>query len=484
MRSLSVRVPVLAMAILALSLVSAGFIAYELLLVAGRRDLDAVLGRERTRFERSMLHVTREAGREATHIDATRIVRRAVVEYMALHPSTESYLIIVRMDGDVLSSPGGPEELVELRDRGKLPTSMPGEFETVDTPLGRIRSLSATIFIGGERVASFQVAGSLEPIRWEALGELRRLAVAGVLSLVLGGTLLTLVLRGALASLRRLAGAARSVQLTDLSIRVPKPKRAAEVAALAEEFNRMLDRLDLAVRSRQELFAAASHELRTPITIARGHVETLEAAARNDPAALTETVAIVREELVRMGRLVEDLMALARANTEDFVHLKAVRLPEFFDDLRLRLGGLEMGHVSFEPVPDIVIRADPDRLAQAVLNLVVNARLHNPPETRIEVGLAEEGDEVAVFVRDDGRGIHPSIRERAFEPFVRDPESNAEQSTGLGLAVVQVVAAAHGARVGLETGPAGTMVTLHLSRAEDARMERGPALTGLAQDVL
>jgi signal transduction histidine kinase len=482
MKSLSVRVPALAMAVLALSLISAGFIAYELLLVAGRRDLDAVLERERDRFERSMQHTTQDVGRETTRIGATRILRRAVVEYMALHPSTESYLIVVRMDGDVLSSPGGPEELVKLRDRGDLPTSRPGQFETLDTPLGRIRSLSTRILMGDERLASFQVVGSLEPIRREALGELRRLAVAGLLSLVLGGILLALVLRRALAPLRRLAGAARSVQLTDLSIRVPEPKRTDEVAALAEEFNRMLDRLERAARGRQELFAAASHELRTPITIARGHVETLE-GARNDPAALAETVAIVREELVRMGRLVDDLMALARADTEDFVHVELLGLAEFFDDLRLRLAGLEMEDVTFEPVPDIGIWADSDRLAQAILNLVVNARLHNPSETRIEVGVSEEEGEVTVFVQDDGRGIHPSIRDRAFEPFVRDPQENAEQSTGLGLAVVHAVAAAHGARVDLETGPAGTTVRLHLSRAEDARVEKGPALTGLAQDV-
>jgi two-component system, OmpR family, sensor kinase len=480
MRSLTVRVPVLAMAILAMSLASAGFIAYELLLVAGRRDLDAVLERERDRFERSML-ITREVS-GATRSDATRTLRRAVTEYMALHPSTESYLMVVQMEGDVLTSPGGPEELVRLRDRRLLPTSTPGELETLDTPLGRIRSLSARILVGGEHVASFQVSGSLEPIRREALSEVRRLAVAGVLSLVLGGTLLALVLRRSLASLRGLAGAARSVQLTDLSIRVPQPKRADEVAALAEEFNRMLHRLERAVRSRQELFAAASHELRTPITIARGHVETLEAAARNDPTALSHTVAIVREELVRMGRLVDDLMALARADTEDFVHLKAVGLPEFFDDLRLRLAGLEMEDVTFKPVPDVAIRADPDRLAQAMLNLVVNARVHNPPTTRIEVGVTNREGEVAMFVRDDGRGIPSSIRHRAFEPFVRGPNEHAAHSTGLGLAVVQAVMAAHGGGVDLQTGPTGTSVTLHLSCAEGTPVER-PALTRLVQDA-
>jgi signal transduction histidine kinase len=425
-----------------------------------------VLQRERDRFERSIQHLAQDIGEEATGAEATGVVRRGVIDYLALHPSTESYLIVVRMGGDVLSSPGGPEELVELRDRRLLPTTTPGEFETLDTPLGTIRSLSARILVGGEHVSSFQAAGSLEPIRREALGELRRLAVAGVLSLVVGGILLTLVLRRALASLRSLAGAARSVELTDLSIRVPEPEGADEVAALAEEFNRMLDRLERAARGRQELFASASHELRTPITIARGHLETLDAAARKDPAALSDTVAIVREELVRMGRLVEDLMALARADTEDFVHLETVGLPEFFDDLRLRLAGLEMEDVTFTPVPDVAIRADPDRLAQAMLNLVVNARVHNVPGTRIEVGVTDGEGDVALFVHDDGRGIPSSIRDRAFQPFVRGPEEHAQQSTGLGLAVVQAVVAAHGGRVDVRTGPAGTTVALYLTRPE------------------
>jgi signal transduction histidine kinase len=461
--------------------VSAGFIAYELLLVAGRRDLDAVLIRELDRFERTMEHMTSDLSGEATTSDA-KIVRRAVAEYMALHPSTESYLIVVRMDGDVLTSPGGPAELVALRDRGQLPTSPAGELETLETPSGRVRSLSARILVGEEEVASFQVAGSLEPIRREALGELRRLAAAGVVSLVLGGTLLMVFLRRALASLRDLAGAARSVELTDLSIRVPQPRGGDEVAALAEEFNRMLDRLERAVRSRQELFAIASHELRTPITIARGHVETLK-AARDDPAVLTETVVVLREELARMGRLVDDLMALARAQTEDFVHLEHVGLPEFIDDLRLRLAGLQMEDVAIESVPDVAIRADPERLAQAMLNLVVNARLHNSPETHVEIGATDAEGEVAMFVRDDGRGIPSSIRNRAFEPFVRGPAKHSEESTGLGLAVVQAIAAAHGGRVELQTGRRGTTVILYVRRAEgDPGKTRG-ALTRLAQDA-
>jgi two-component system OmpR family sensor kinase len=461
-RSLSVRIPVLAMGVLAISLFVAALTAYELLLVAGRNDLDTVLRREVSRFRHNMERITRDLLGREDGLTGLRTFRRAVIEYMALHPSNESYLVVVRIDGDVLSSPGGPEELVRLRDRQGLPTSAPGEIETLETPLGQIRSLSSRVTFQEEPVATFQVAGSMEPIRTHSLRELGRMAGAGMISLALGGALLTLVLRRALVPLRRLASTARSIELAHLGKRVPEPEGRDEVAVLAGEFNRMLQRLECAARNRQELFAAASHELRTPITIARGHIETLEAASRDGSEAVSETVAVVREELVRMGRLVEDLMALARSETQDFVIMRPVALPAFFDDLRLRLAGLGMESVTVHPPPDVTIRADPDRLVQAVLNLVVNARMHNPEGTRVEVGVTQRNGSMALVVRDDGRGIPPSIRDRAFDPFVRGPDEEDQSSTGLGLAVVQAVIAAHAGTVDLLTGDSGTTVTLRI----------------------
>jgi two-component system OmpR family sensor kinase len=458
LRSLQVRIPLLAMTILAASLASATVIAYELLLLAGRADLDARLRAEQDRFARSILGIASEiAAEDDGAAIGARTLRRAVGRYLSLDPSDPSFMIIVRMGGEVLSSRGGPPEMVTLRDQGALPAPTPGALETLRTPVGDIRSLGARVRIDGKTVALFQVAGPLRPIEAESLRALRRLGIAALVSLPLGGMVLAVVLRRSLAPLGNLAAAARSVRLEDLAVRVATPEGPEEVAVMASEFNRMLERLEEAARHQREFLAAVSHELRTPLTIARGHIETLAAAAKQGPEAVAEATAVAQRELLRMTRLIDDLMALARSRTEDLVRPQVIDLRELFRELGLRLTGLDVGDVTMHEPPPTPFVADAERLAQALLNLVVNAHIHNPPGTRIEVGSVLEHGQLRLSVRDDGRGIDPSIVERAFEPFTKGGDTGAQ---GLGLAVVRAVAEAHGGGVELDTGPRGTTVTI------------------------
>jgi signal transduction histidine kinase len=449
MRSLSVRVPVLAAAVLAVSVVLTVVIGYQLLVLAGERDLDRAMTAERDRFERSLARTRDEEG-----AGAPLRLRRAAAEYLALHPPTETYLIVLRIDEDLLSTSGGPGELVAMRDAGTLPEGEPGALATIGTDVGPVRVMTSRVLLGQQEAAQFQVYAPLQPVRDSALEEVRALALAGGLSVLVGGVLLAVVLRRALAPLRSLARATTSIELGAATrSRFSTEKAPEEVALLAAELNGMLDRLDEAVRARQELFAATSHELRTPITIALGCIDT---AASPSP----ETLATVRQELVAMGRLVDDLMTLARAEAPDFVELRPVEVLELVDDLRLRAAGRSMDGVSFGPVPDVVVRADQGRLEQALLNLLVNARVHNPPGTEIEVGAELRGADLALLVRDRGRGIHPVVREHVLEPFVRGPVEDGVSSTGLGLAVVAAVTEAHHGEVEIASGPEGTTVTL------------------------
>ncbi|CAN5148986.1 hypothetical protein BH20ACT22_BH20ACT22_12770 [soil metagenome] len=464
MNSLRIRLPLLAVGILAASLAVATLIAYELLLAAGHDDLDNALQREVLRFQQSIDSILRDTAQRESDIaeieDPT--VRRAVEKYIELNPSNQFYLIIVSIGDEVLTSEGGPKQLLKLRERDQLPLTTSEELRTVDTRAGEIRSLAAPVVFEDQEVATFQVAGPLEPIRKESLRSLLRLGAGALVSLVTGGALLAVALRRALVPLRNLASTARSTEFEDLSIRVPEPGRADEVGDLAREFNNMLERLQRTARDRRDFLAAISHELRTPITIARGHIETLESIGSRNPEALSETASVVREELHRMARLVEDLMALARSETEDFVIPEAVSLPKFFDELELRLTGLGVDRAALHAPPRVTIRADADRLAQAVLNLVVNAQLHAPKSTRIEVSARRNADAVVIAVSDDGPGIDQTIRESAFEPFVKGPTIGPHDSTGLGLAVVAAVVKAHGGVVKLDTGAGGTTVSLHI----------------------
>ncbi len=196
------------------------------------------------------------------------------------------------------------------------------------------------------------------------------------------------------------------------------------------------------------------------------------------------TARVVREELTHVGRLVDDLLALARAPLDDFVVPRDVPLERFFADLELRLDGLRLSLVETLPAPERTIRADPARLQQALLNLAVNATVHSPPGTRVIVSAAVTGPRVVFTVADEGPGIPDGVVERVLEPFVR-AETNVgpngrHDSSGLGLAVVDVVARAHGGHVVIEAGPEGTTVSLDLPALIAPTVPRPPAGGGAA----
>jgi signal transduction histidine kinase len=206
-----------------------------------------------------------------------------------------------------------------------------------------------------------------------------------------------------------------------------------------------------------------SHELRTPVTIARGHLELLERTDAADDGSVREVAELVRAELMTMQRLIADLMTLGRAKDDDFVSLEPVRLREFFDELHLRVVGLGTRQVQFEPVPDEIVQIDPDRFAQAVLNLVNNASLHATDHTRIAVGASTTPSSLVVTVADEGAGVDERLLDSIFEPFVH--AEGAHGSTGLGLSVVKAVAEAHRGLVEITSGPDGTTVTIRVPHA-------------------
>ena len=457
LRSLRVRLPVLAMAVLAASLAVATVLAYKLLLVSGYANLDGTLERERERFQQSITSIVERV--DARGRGGNDTLRTAVQEYLRLGPPTDSYLTVVRLDGDrVFTDRGGGSELQPLRQSGGIPFSTPGRLKTIDSPVGELRSLSATVSLSGQELAAFQVLAPLKPIHDRTLRALRWLALAALISLAIGGAVLFTALRRTLVPLSALAVAARNTELGSLTRRVPEPDLQDEVGSLAREFNTMLARLESASESERQFMATVSHELRTPITIARGHIETLEAIGMHDEEAVTETVAVVRDELLRMGRLVEDLMALARSGTDEFIQRSRVELPAFFVDLRMRLSGLHLGDVRLGDAPDVAVDADADRLAQALLNLVINAGVHTPPGTSVALTCRVSEGWVVFTVIDDGPGMEEAIRRDAFEAFV----SGTGGSTGLGLAVVRAVAEGHGGDVRLDSARAGTAVTLRI----------------------
>ncbi len=465
-RWLRVRVPATAMAVFTVSLAVAAILAYELLLQDGRSDIEVVIAREHERFERSIAALLLEAREDRPTADERAILEEAVRRYLQLNPSTPSYWTIVTFeDGLRLAASNGPPELEPLFAARSLPSGPMGAREVIDTgtPAGEILTSSAAVILGDEQLATLQIVAPMAPVRSEAREAAYLVAAAAGASLLVGGVLLAATLWRALAPLGALAATARSTELRRLDARVEEPDSGDEVALLAAEFNRMLERLAAASRQQQEFLASVGHELRTPITIARGNLELLTTVDRGDPAAVAETVAIVHDELGRMGRLVEDLMTFARVRTPDFIRPRALDVVSWFEELELKLQATPTGdQVRILPPPPVTLHADPDRLTQAVLNLTTNAAVHNPVGTpiRIRAVLDHQEEELHLVVEDEGTGIDPEILDEVFAPFVR--AGDARDSTGLGLAVVHAVVTAHGGRIEVSSDRGGTVVTMTL----------------------
>jgi signal transduction histidine kinase len=261
---------------------------------------------------------------------------------------------------------------------------------------------------------------------------------------------------------RRLAGPLEELTVAlrdgDLSRRL-EVHGDDEVSRLAAAFNDLASGLERAECLRRNLVSDVAHELRTPLTHLRGEVESLEDGLLEPTPAV---LASLREEVGHLERLVEDLQELALAEAGQ------LRLEITDVDLRreLEIAARGFGKSDGEPRvkladgPMPMVRADPRRLRQILVNLLDNACRHTPPRGRVLLSATAgttttdttEGDTVTVRVRDGGPGIPSERRADVFERFVRldGSRQRATGGAGLGLAVVAQWVRAHGGRVWIE----------------------------------
>ncbi len=327
----------------------------------------------------------------------------------------------------------------------------------VDTPAGPVEYLAVPLVAGNEVGGVFVVAifRDREADAYDAVV----LATAGVgLAILLIGSLLAWRLaEGVLRPVRVVTGTARSISETDLSRRIPVQGRD-EIGQLTTTFNEMLGRLETAFETQRHFVDDAGHELKTPITIIRGHLELLD---EGDPEERRETVALVMDELDRMSRIVNDLLLLAKSEEPDFLGLETVDVEPLTDELQLKASALGARDWRVERRGRGIIVADRQRLTQAVVQLVQNAVDQTSDGDRISLGSAIENGEALFWVRDEGPGIPLEEQERIFQRFGRGTGARRAEGAGLGLAIVKAIADAHHGRVDLYSRPgAGALFTL------------------------
>jgi two-component system OmpR family sensor kinase len=318
-----------------------------------------------------------------------------------------------------------------------------------ETPAGTVDYLAVPMVVDQVPGGVFVVAIFRDAQLREADVALVAAAIVGLVMLMIGSVLALRLADRILRPVRAVTRTARSISETDLTQRIAVSGHD-EISELATTFNEMLERLQLAFTAQRRFIDDAGHELRTPITIIRGHLDVMG----DDPEDRQRTLELVGEELERMSRMVEDLLTLARAEQPDFVRPKATDVDELTSRMLETARGLGDRDWRLEEVAAARADIDEQRVMQAVLQLAQNAVRHTQPGETIAMGSRIFGDELHFFVRDSGPGIAESERERVFQRFYRGRFGHSRtDGAGLGLSIVQAIAEAHGGRVELESAP-------------------------------
>lgn len=305
---------------------------------------------------------------------------------------------------------------------------------------------------------------------------IRGLTGVQILISLIGLVLMALVgswsIRRSLRPLREVESTARAIAGGDLDRRIPAWSLNTEVGRLAQALNVMLAQLQESIETAQSkeeqmrrFIGDASHELRTPLTSLRGYTELYRSGATKDVDLVFDKI---DEESGRMKLLVEDLLSLTRAEGQ--------RLDKrTVDMLELVLSAASSARAAFpereitvhnnaDDVP--LVNGDPDRLHQVLMNLVTNGLRHGGDTASVELCIEFAGDNVAVKVADDGKGMSQEVASHIFERFYREDTSRtrgAGGGSGLGLAIVKSLVEQHSGTVTVESQPGvGTTFTILL----------------------
>jgi heavy metal sensor kinase len=353
-----------------------------------------------------------------------------------------------------------PAEVAEMRLRPRV--------HDMETDVGRLRLSDSVVAPAPGQVYLLQVGASLEGVA-RARRTFRSLLLWSIpAALLVTGAAGRWMAGRALTPLARLATAARRIDVTDLSARLPVRGAGDELDALAGAFNDTLQRLEAAIAEMRQFSAAIAHELRTPLAALRGETELALMQAGTEEEyrrALTGQL----EELDKIGRLVGQLLTLARleageiplANAPVDLAALAVSVTE-----QLEVVAQDRGvALVTELTGPVTVVGDSGWLERLLLNLIDNALKYTPAGGRVVIAVSLDDERACIDVRDTGVGMTPDVLARAFERFYRADaaRSPGAHGVGLGLTLVKWIADRHHATIDIRSQPGdGTTVTVRL----------------------
>jgi signal transduction histidine kinase len=396
----------------------------------------------------------RNSFRDADLVDLLRIAQNTSAAPETAAPEGTS---LARLQGDTFTW-SGPELVEPPRFPGGVHVGVADGVEFAAVPL---RDGSGGMLYAVREEPGFWVASTrfLLEFWWQLL-------VAGAVAAAIALLVTRWLARGMTRPLRDMAAAARQMERGDYGQRVQTRSRD-EVGQLAVAFNRMSGELESLERLRRDLVANVSHELKTPISALRAHLENLLDGVERPDA---ETMQVMLAQSDRLGRLVDQLLELSRLESGDVpMHRQSVALRPLVERV---LSEIEVTRASHgvdlaEEVPGDLppVYADPERVHQVLFNLLDNAVRFTPSGGRVTVTASRSNGAVGVAVADTGPGIAPEHLPRLFERFYRvdTARSRDDGGTGIGLAIARSVVEAHGGRIWAASDPGrGSTFTFEL----------------------
>ena len=426
-------------------------VATTLLVVTGltihltRRHLDAALD--------SQLMTTVESFQRgpAQEIEGPGDLSAAARRWLATQAFPQGQVVAVRIANDeVLESTGGLE-LRELPDADVLLAAGDSRWWQLSGPEGSVRAIRVPLRLQGRQIGTLAVGASREGLAQTLRTLLTGIGWASGIGLAFATVLGLAAVRRTLRPLARMSAEIETIEQTQsLSRRVAHEGPRDEVGRLADSFNRMLGRLEEAFATQQRFLADASHELRTPLTVVRGQLELLEAEVSGAQSRRSLGVAV--DELDRMGRIVDDLLLLARLDEGLQLSSEAVEVELIMREALLRAIPRPTD-VGVESEVGLSVTADPDRLMQVLTNLIVNSVQHAGADARISLRGSRDGDRASIEVSDDGPGIGEYDLPHVFERLYRSSKSGEASGAGLGLAIVASLVEAMDGEVSVRSTP-------------------------------
>ena len=272
--------------------------------------------------------------------------------------------------------------------------------------------------------------------------------------------------------LEALAGELDEINAARLDTRIPLNSTRQELQTLASAINGMLERINTAYRSQARFVSDASHELRTPISVIQGYVNLLDRWGKNDPQTLQESINAIKDETANMRDLVEQLLFLARGDSNTLViNREEFNLSLLAEEVLKETQMIDKDHTYRLTAMPKMVTADKSLIKQAMRILIDNAIKYTPTQGLITLSVVEKDDVYICFtVQDEGIGIAPQVAPQIFDRFFRADESRtrATGGAGLGLSIAKWITHRHGGYMEvLSRQEIGTRVTLVLPNTDN-----------------